>query len=52
MVLLREFEQTAAEMYLRGKISGFTHLYIGQEAIGVGTISALFDKDYIVSAYR
>ena len=52
MVLLREFEQVAAEMYLRGKISGFTHLYIGQEAIGVGAISALFDKDYVVSAYR
>jgi len=52
MYLLRYFEETAANMYLKGKISGFTHLYIGQEAVGVGVISILFDKDYVVSAYR
>lgn len=52
MVLIRNFEEASAEMYLRGKISGFTHLYTGEEAIAVGAISALFDKDYIVSAYR
>lgn len=52
MALIREFEQVSAEMYLRGKISGFTHLYIGEEAIAVGSIAALFDKDYVVSAYR
>ena len=52
MLLIRIFENTAAQMYLRGKISGFTHLYNGEEAVAVGSISALFDKDYIVSAYR
>ncbi len=52
MVLIRKFEEKCAQMYLRGNISGFTHLYIGEEAVAVGTISALFDKDYIVSAYR
>lgn len=52
MYLIRQFEEVSAEMYLRGKISGFTHLYIGEEAVAVGAISALFDKDYIVSAYR
>ena len=52
MYLLRNFEEVAANMYLKGKIGGFTHLYIGQEATGVGAIAALFDKDYVVSAYR
>jgi len=52
MVLIRNFEEAASEMYLRGKISGFTHLYIGEEAVAVGVISSLFDKDYIVSSYR
>lgn len=52
MFLIRHFEEVSAEMYLRGKISGFTHLYTGEEAIAVGAISALFDKDYVVSAYR
>lgn len=52
MYLMRRFEEVVAEMYLRGKISGFTHLYIGQEAIAAGVMAALFDKDYVVSAYR
>jgi len=52
MYLIRKFEETSAEMYLRGKISGFTHLYTGEEAVAVGVISALFDKDYVVSSYR
>jgi len=52
MYLIRRFEETAAEMYLRGKISGFTHLATGEEAVSVGVMSALFDKDYVVSAYR
>lgn len=52
MVLIRRFEEAAAEMYLRGKISGFSHLYIGEEAVAVGVTSALFDKDYVVSSYR
>lgn len=52
MYLMRRFEETASEMYIRGKISGFTHLYIGQEAVAAGVMSVLFDKDYVVSAYR
>ncbi len=52
MYLMRRFEETASEMYIRGKITGFTHLYIGQEAIAAGVMSALFDKDYVVSSYR
>ena len=41
MMLIRRFEEKAAEMYARGKIRGFLHLYIGQEAVAVGAISAL-----------
>jgi len=52
MYLMRKFEEVASEMYIRGKISGFSHLYIGQEAIAAGVMAALFDKDYVVSAYR
>ena len=52
MVRIRRFEEKAAEMYARGKIKGFLHLYIGQEAIATGAISALRDDDYIVSHYR
>lgn len=52
MVLIRIFEERANEMYTKGKIGGFLHLYIGQEAVGVGFISALRDDDYVVGAYR
>ena len=52
MMLIRRFEQKAAEMYGRGRIKGFLHLYIGQEATGVGLISSLRDDDYIYSHYR
>jgi pyruvate dehydrogenase E1 component alpha subunit len=52
MVRIRRFEEKAAEMYARGKIKGFLHLYIGQEAIATGAIAALKDDDYIVSHYR
>ncbi|WIG61855.1 MAG: Pyruvate dehydrogenase E1 component alpha subunit [Ktedonobacterales bacterium] len=52
MVLLRRFEEKAAEEYTLGKIGGFLHLYIGQEASGVGTFSALQPDDYVLSAYR
>ncbi|HMJ26400.1 MAG TPA: thiamine pyrophosphate-dependent enzyme, partial [Pyrinomonadaceae bacterium] len=41
MVLIRRFEEKCAESYSLGKIGGFCHLYIGQEAVGVGAISAL-----------
>ena len=52
MILIRRFEEKAAEMYARGKIKGFLHLYIGQEATGVGLISRLRPDDYIYSHYR
>jgi pyruvate dehydrogenase E1 component alpha subunit len=52
MVLIRRFEEKAGEAYSLGQIGGFCHLYIGQEAVAVGTISALRADDYIVSAYR
>src|SRR5215469_12539775 len=52
MALLRRFEEKSAEEYTRGKIGGFMHLYIGQEAVGVGSISALQPEDKILSSYR
>jgi pyruvate dehydrogenase E1 component alpha subunit len=52
MVLIREFEERTAEMYSRGKITGFCHLYIGEEAVAVGAISALHPDDYVISSYR
>ncbi len=52
MEVLRLFEEKAAEAYTLGKIGGFLHLYIGQEASGVGAISALAPSDYVVSSYR
>jgi pyruvate dehydrogenase E1 component alpha subunit len=52
MSLCRRFEEAAAKAYSQGKIAGFLHLYIGQEAVAVGAISALEDTDYIVSTYR
>ncbi len=52
MALLRRFEEKSAEEYTRGKIGGFMHLYIGQEAVGVGSIAALRPDDKILSSYR
>jgi len=52
MVLIRTFEETCAEQYVKGKITGFTHLYSGEEAVAVGAMSVITDKDYVVSAYR
>ncbi len=52
MVLGRVFEQKCAEMYRIGKIGGFCHLYIGQEAIAVGTQMLLEDRDYVITSYR
>jgi pyruvate dehydrogenase E1 component alpha subunit len=52
MMLIRRFEEKAAEMYARRKIGGFLHLYIGQEAIAAGAVGVLGDADYIVSHYR
>src|SRR5258705_7212695 len=52
MALLRRFEEKAAEEYTRGKIGGFMHLYIGQEAVGVGCLAALRPDDNVLSSYR
>src|SRR3989449_10020264 len=52
MLLIRRFEEKCAESYSLGKIGGFCHLYIGQEAVGVGAISALRPDDYVVTSYR
>ncbi|HXG83034.1 MAG TPA: pyruvate dehydrogenase (acetyl-transferring) E1 component subunit alpha [Pyrinomonadaceae bacterium] len=52
MVLGRRFEEKCAEVYRVGKIGGFCHLYIGQEAVGVGSMTALRDDDYVITAYR
>jgi pyruvate dehydrogenase E1 component alpha subunit len=52
MVLIRRFEDKVAEMYTRGKITGFCHLYAGEEAVAVGAIYSIHDKDYVISTYR
>ena len=52
MQRIRRFEEEAARLYTERKIGGFLHLYIGKEAVGVGSISMLEPQDYIVSAYR
>ena len=52
MVLIRRFEEKCAESYSLGKIGGFCHLYIGQEAVGVGAISAVRPDDYVITSYR
>ncbi len=52
MVLGRVFEQKCAEVYRIGKIGGFCHLYIGQEAISIGTQMALKEGDYVITSYR
>jgi pyruvate dehydrogenase E1 component alpha subunit len=52
MLLVRRFEEKAAEAYALGKIGGFCHLYIGQEAVAVGSLAALRDDDYAICSYR
>ena len=52
MVLSREFEESCAEQYTKGHITGFLHLYSGQEAVAVGATAGLHKEDYILSAYR
>ncbi|HEX3101475.1 MAG TPA: pyruvate dehydrogenase (acetyl-transferring) E1 component subunit alpha [Pyrinomonadaceae bacterium] len=52
MVLGRRFEEKCAEVYRMGKIGGFCHLYIGQEAIGVGSMMALKPSDMVITSYR
>ena len=52
MVLGRHFEEKCAEVYRMGKIGGFCHLYIGQEAIAVGAMLALKPEDMVITSYR
>ena len=52
MLLIRRFEEKAAELYSVGKIRGFLHLYIGEEAVAVGAMQALTPEDGIVATYR
>ena len=52
MMLIRRFEEKAAEAYALGKIGGFLHLYIGEEAVAAGATSVLRPDDYAISAYR
>ena len=52
MLIQRRFEERCAEAYALGKIGGFCHLYIGQEAISAGTMSMLRPDDYVVTSYR
>jgi pyruvate dehydrogenase E1 component alpha subunit len=52
MLLVRRFEEKSAEAYSAGKIGGFCHLYIGQEAVAIGAISAIRKDDYVLTSYR
>ena len=52
MLLIRRFEERCAQLYVEGKIGGFLHLYIGQEAVGVGAISQMRPDDYLIAYYR
>ena len=52
MSLVRRFEEECARQYMQGNIGGFLHLYIGEEAIAVGSISVLRPQDYVVTHYR
>lgn len=52
MWLIRRFEEESARAYAQGKIGGFLHLYIGQEAIAVGGAAAIGPEDYVITTYR
>jgi len=52
MVLIRRLEEAAAQLYQQGKIGGFLHLYIGQEAVSTGLISLRLPQDRVITAYR
>lgn len=52
MLLIRRFEEKAAQLYGMGKIGGFCHLYNGQEAVATGSVGALRADDYVITAYR
>src|SRR3990172_5157374 len=52
MVLVRRLEERAAALYQEGKIGGFLHLYIGQEAVSTGVLSVRRPEDRVITAYR
>jgi pyruvate dehydrogenase E1 component alpha subunit len=52
MLTIREFDTKAGELFADGELPGFVHLYIGEEAVGVGAVSALEQDDYITSTHR
>jgi pyruvate dehydrogenase E1 component alpha subunit len=52
MQLIRRVEEEAARAYVGGKIGGFLHLYIGQEAVAVGSEGAIRKTDYVITTYR
>jgi len=52
MTLIRHLEESGAELYQVGKIGGFMHLYIGQEAVSTGLIAARKPQDRVITAYR
>src|SRR5277367_1601457 len=52
MFRIRRFEQTSLKYYNLGRMGGFLHLYTGQEAVAVGTMSLLGKDDHIITAYR
>jgi pyruvate dehydrogenase E1 component alpha subunit len=52
MVSVRTFEETAADLFLKGQIPGFLHVYIGEEAVAAGVMAHLTDQDYISSTHR
>jgi pyruvate dehydrogenase E1 component alpha subunit len=52
MVLIRRVEEEAAQLYQQGKIGGFLHLYIGQEAVSTGLVAARKPQDRMITAYR
>lgn len=52
MMYIRRFEERTGEMYTKGKVRGFLHLYIGQEACAVGSINALRKEDRLITHYR
>jgi pyruvate dehydrogenase E1 component alpha subunit len=52
MVLIRLMEERSAELYQKGEIGGFLHLYIGQEAVSTGLIAARLPQDRVITAYR
>ena len=52
MVRIRRFEERCVQLYSEGTIRGFLHLYIGEEAVAAGVLSALAPEDAVVSTYR